>query len=98
MRARKHIVTVNGGSSTIRFACYGLAGGPGTRGPSGKVEWTTAGGGESLLKRIDAEIGLDSMPAVGHRIVHGMRHSEPAKVTPELLEQLRGFRAFDPEH
>jgi acetate kinase len=36
--------------------------------------------------------------AVGHRVVHGMAHSEPERVTPELLGELRRMTPFDPEH
>ncbi len=36
--------------------------------------------------------------AVGHRIVHGMQHSEPTRVTPALLQELRRTQPFDPEH
>jgi len=35
---------------------------------------------------------------IGHRVVHGMQHSDPALVTPVLLQELRGIRPFDPEH
>jgi acetate kinase len=35
---------------------------------------------------------------VGHRVVHGMQHSAPQRVTTELLAQLRGIMPFDPEH
>jgi acetate kinase len=36
--------------------------------------------------------------AVGHRVVHGMAHSEPERVTPELLDELRRITPYDPEH
>ena len=36
--------------------------------------------------------------AVGHRVVHGMAHSEPEPVTPELLDELRRITPYDPEH
>ena len=99
MPVRGNILTVNAGSSTIRFACFRPEDGLLVRGAGGKVERTADGAGQArLLARIDAEIGLESVRAVGHRVVHGFRHSEPARVTPELLEELRGVSAFDPEH
>ena len=33
-----------------------------------------------------------------HRIVHGMTHNEPERVTPELLDELRRITPYDPEH
>jgi acetate kinase len=37
--------------------------------------------------------------AVGHRVVHGgPRYGAPARVTPELLDELRRVSPFDPEH
>jgi acetate kinase len=36
--------------------------------------------------------------AVGHRVVHGMAHSAPVKVTPKLMAELRRITPYDPEH
>jgi acetate kinase len=36
--------------------------------------------------------------AVGHRIVHGMRHSLPERVTPTLIRELQRITSIDPEH
>ena len=36
--------------------------------------------------------------AVGHRIVHGLKHAEPRRVTPKLLRELNRHSAFDPDH
>lgn len=36
--------------------------------------------------------------AIGHRIVHGMERTEPARVTARLLGQLRRTAPFDPDH
>ena len=33
-----------------------------------------------------------SVKAVGHRVVHGMKHTEPERVTPELLDELPASR------
>jgi len=35
---------------------------------------------------------------VGHRVVHCMTHSQPARATPSLLEELKAAIPFDPEH
>jgi acetate kinase len=40
-----------------------------------------------------------AVEAVGHRIVHGgPRFLEPAKISPDLLDELRRISPFDPEH
>ncbi len=39
-----------------------------------------------------------SVKAVGHRVVHGMQHSAPELVTPELMADLRRIIPFDPQH
>ncbi|MCF2444032.1 acetate/propionate family kinase [Dyadobacter sp. CY345] len=36
--------------------------------------------------------------AIGHRIVHGMQHTDPQEITPELLEYLKKISPYDPEH
>ncbi|MEO8136977.1 MAG: acetate/propionate family kinase [Betaproteobacteria bacterium] len=52
----------------------------------------------SLITWLEAQAGFDSIGAVGHRVVHGMRHSEPELVTPALLEELHRIEPYDPEH
>jgi acetate kinase len=39
-----------------------------------------------------------SVKAVGHRVVHGMTHSAPERITQELLDELRRITPYDPEH
>jgi acetate kinase len=36
--------------------------------------------------------------AAGHRVVHGMLRTQPEKVTPVLLDELKRIIPFDPEH
>ena len=36
--------------------------------------------------------------AVGHRLVHGMRHTKAEKITIELLKELKQICPYDPEH
>lgn len=52
----------------------------------------------SLLDWLAAHGALAETGAIGHRIVHGMQHVEPELITPELLEELRGFEHCDPDH
>lgn len=51
-----------------------------------------------LLDWLKAQPVFASVAAVGHRVVHGMAHSEPEPVTPELLDELRHITPYDPEH
>jgi len=51
-----------------------------------------------LIDWLDQRIGLASLRAVGHRVVHGLKHTEPEVVTPELLDELRRISPFDPDH
>jgi acetate kinase len=39
-----------------------------------------------------------SIRAVGHRVVHGMNHVQPERVTQELLDELHRIRPYDPDH
>lgn len=113
------ILTINGGSSSIRFAIYDAGadpqkrlsakldriGLPGTAlhvgGTSTKLK-TVAGDHRTavnfLLNWLAAEPQFASVVAVGHRIVHGMKHSEPEPVTTKLLAELRRITPFDPDH
>jgi acetate kinase len=52
----------------------------------------------SLLDWLEAQQAFASVKAVGHRVVHGMRHSEPEQVTPALLDELHRITPYDPDH
>jgi acetate kinase len=39
-----------------------------------------------------------TLNGVGHRVVHGMLHTAPERVTPEVLNELKSIIPFDPEH
>jgi len=104
------VLTINGGSSSIRFAIF-EAGQPPKRLLQGKME-RIGGGGASLT--VDGGVGsapieikaeleehgtaidflldwLESQPlfkalnGVGHRVVHGMLHTAPERVTKETV-------------
>lgn len=75
---------------------------PSVTGPINATLSATAGDFRSQAARfLD---GLEALPefasvkAVGHRIVHGMQHSAPELVTPELIADLRSTVPFDPQH
>jgi acetate kinase len=117
------ILTINGGSSSIRFAVYEAGDTPRRRldgkidriglsgtnlivnDPAGKpqvlrrlaaADHRTAVG--FLLDWLEAQPVFASVKAAGHRVVHGMKHSEPERVTPELLDELHRITPYDPEH
>jgi acetate kinase len=121
--ANPHILTINGGSSTIKFALYQI-GEPlerrlygkvdriGLRGtnltfhdPNGKpqvIRSLAASDHKSaarfLIDWFEAQKAFASVKAVGHRVVHGMTHSEPEQITPQLIDELHHITPYDPDH
>jgi acetate kinase len=118
-----NVLTINGGSSSIRFAIF-EASQPPRRLLQGKMErigsddasLTVDHGAGSAPTHIQPKIKehgtaidflldwLESQPlfktlnGVGHRVVHGMLHTAPARVTTQLLDELKRIVPFDPEH
>jgi acetate kinase len=117
------ILTINGGSSSIRFAVYDAGETPRRR-LAGKIDRIGMSGtnltvheaaGNSpaprrlaaadhrtaaafLLDWLEAQPAFASVKAAGHRLVHGMKHSEPERVTSKLLAELRRITPYDPDH
>ena len=117
------VLTINAGSSSIRFAVF-EASQPPKRLVQGKIEriggddasLTVDHGAGSAPMQIKANVKehgaavdflldwLESQPlfkalsGVGHRVVHGMLRTAPARVTKELLDELKSIIPFDPEH
>jgi acetate kinase len=117
------ILTINGGSSSIKFAFY-QAGEPLKRGLYGKVDRIGLSGtnltfheadgqpatsrklnaadhksaANSLLDWLEGRPDFASVQAVGHRVVHGMKHTEPETVTQDLLAELHRISPYDPDH
>jgi acetate kinase len=123
MKQQEAILTINGGSSSIKFALYrakeprrrllygnvdriGLSGTALTfhdaKGHQKHSRPLAAANHKSaalgLLDWLEKQTGFKSIRAVGHRVVHGMTHTEPEPVTKELLDQLHRLMPFDPEH
>jgi acetate kinase len=122
-RGMPSILTLNGGSSSIRFAVY-EADTPPRKLIGGKIQRIgfadaslsvdSAGDDPPIQRKVAAaDHGsaakslmdwLESQPlfagitAVGHRVVHGMLRTEPERVTPALMAELRKITPFDPEH
>jgi acetate kinase len=117
------ILTINGGSSSIKFALY-RTGEPLHRGFYGKVDRIGSTGTtlsfnnlatkqhEScslaavdhksavnfLIDRLEKQPDFPSIQAVGHRVVHGMKHIQPEVVTQDLLDELHHISPYDPDH
>jgi acetate kinase len=51
-----------------------------------------------LMEWLEAQPGFAAIAAVGHRVVHGMAHSEPERITPALLAELHRTTPYDPDH
>ena len=121
--ANAHILTINGGSSSIKFALYeavkplkhGLCGTvdriglTGTNlkfhGADGKPEASRKliapdhkSATNALIDWLEKQIDFASVKAVGHRVVHGMKHTEPEIITRKLLDELRRISPNDPDH
>jgi acetate kinase len=130
------VLTLNGGSSSIRFAVFEAGPGPaaGKEGVGGRAEVKLIGGkierigsdrpaltldhvgpqgtppspalgggghgsaAEALLDWLASQPVFASVAAVGHRVVYGMQHANPERVTPRLLAELQRFTVYDPEH
>jgi acetate kinase len=118
------VLTVNGGSSSIRFAFYdavdavtklldGKIDRIGLSGTTLTVEDSHGAKSRSQTKidaadhRSAAALFMDwlasqplfaTLGAVGHRVVHGMQHSNPERITPELVAELKRIIPYDPEH
>ncbi len=51
-----------------------------------------------LVEWLQRQNGFDSVSAIGHRIVHGMKHNKPELITSELLDELKKISNYAPEH
>ncbi|MEO7046952.1 MAG: acetate/propionate family kinase, partial [Ferruginibacter sp.] len=117
------ILTINGGSSSIKFSFYRMSESLEEL-FSGEIEnigsenatfhFTTAKdqqinssdfdattheeAADHLIHWLGKQEGFHSVKAIGHRIVHGMKHTEPELITDSLLIELKKISAFDPEH
>jgi acetate kinase len=53
---------------------------------------------EALIDWLEQRHGLETIDAAGHRVVHGMGHEAPERITRDLLDKLRSIRPYDPDH
>jgi len=117
------VLTINGGSSSIKFALYEIEGSLtqlfygemesiGTKNTKLSFNNTITNQKNSvnikaadhddaanfLIDWLEKQVDFVSVKAIGHRVVHGMLHTEPEQITPELLNELKEISAYDPEH
>jgi acetate kinase len=114
------VLTLNAGSSSIRFAVF-EAGDTLRRRLGGKIDRIGLSNTHLIVDALDGKPPLrrrlaggstvgflldwlavqpvfGSVEAVGHRVVHGLKRSEPERVTPKLLTELRRNTPYAPEH
>jgi acetate kinase len=117
------ILTINGGSSTIKFALYQiddplsclLHGNidrislkdstltfndkKDDKKNSLKIESSDyQSAANFLIDWLEKKDEFPSVKAIGHRVVHGMKHTEPELVTLNLLDELHRIIPYDPDH
>ena len=117
------VLTINGGSSSIRFALFAAGKNPrrllagkidriGMRGtvlrtenppgqPSQSLRLAAADhgrAGEFLLDWLEQQPAFRGVAAAGHRVVHGMQHAAPERITARLLAELHRITPYDPDH
>ncbi len=51
-----------------------------------------------LMDWLEKQDLFASLKAIGHRVVHGMSHTKPEKITSQLLDKLKEISSYDPEH
>src|SRR5665213_536034 len=117
------ILTINGGSSSIKFSLYkiedplkqmfvGQIENIGTK--EAKLSFNNfvteqkesinikakdhCEAADNLIDWLEKQEGFGSIKAIGHRIVHGMSHTEPEIISSELLKELKKISAYDPDH
>ncbi|MDA3881283.1 MAG: acetate/propionate family kinase [Prolixibacteraceae bacterium] len=121
--ANSYILTINGGSSSIKFTFYKTGEIP-TRLLHGiidriglkdstltfsnekeekqgtvKVEASDHRSASNfLMDWLEKQIDFSLICGIGHRVVHGMHHTSPEIITPELLDELHSITSYDPDH
>ncbi len=117
------ILSINGGSSSIKFALYqteaelerrlygkidrmGLNGTYLSFNDISKNQHETINlpgtdyksAADFLLDWLEKQNVFSTLSAIGHRVVHGMEHAQPERVTGELLKELKRIIPYDPDH
>ena len=117
------VLTINGGSSSIKFALYHIDG-PLERILYGKIDRIGLKGTNMdfnnltkkkkgnimieisdhklvvnfLIDWLEKQIDFSLISGVGHRVVFGMKHTDPELITGELLNELHSIIPYDSDH
>ncbi|MBX2981433.1 MAG: acetate/propionate family kinase [Flavobacteriales bacterium] len=117
------VLSINGGSSSIRFAIHEAREMP-VRRLDGKIDRIGSHGAKWIVRDAEGkpqasrpvaaadhskvvDLLLDwlqlqpifaSVRAVGHRVVHGMKHTAPERITSKLLAELHRITPYAPDH
>ncbi|MDQ2862873.1 MAG: acetate/propionate family kinase [Bacteroidota bacterium] len=116
-----HILTINAGSSSIKFALYEMHDNPLLK-LSGKINRIGLKDAEfvieenknqrkenidardfhratiSLIDWLEKQDWFQNVNAIGHRVVHGMQHTQAEIITGELIKELNKISSYDPDH
>ena len=52
----------------------------------------------SLIDWLEKQDCLPQIKMIGHRVVHGMKHTKAEVITSDLLEELNSITSYDPDH
>src|SRR5215470_11683264 len=100
-RGTPFLLTINAGSSSVRCAIYEAGEMPRLVSRT-KVERLGGAATKAIvddaIRWVEAQSVSSSIRAAGHRIVHGMNHSEPERIRPNLLSELHRMKIYDPDH
>jgi acetate kinase len=117
------VLTINGGSSSIKFALYqtseplekkiygsvnriGLPGTNLTFSDSDRKHKDslilessdTRSAANFLIDWLEKKIDFSLISGIGHRVVFGLKHTEPEPITQELVNELHRISPYDTDH
>jgi len=117
------VLTINGGSSSIKFAIYEMAENPmsileakinriGQGNPEFIVTYNRSNEKNSipfrasnfheaagfLIEWLERQSGFNMVKCIGHRMVHGLKHTHAEIISDDLLSDLKKISAYDPDH
>jgi acetate kinase len=96
--ARRVLLAINGGSSTVKSAMFAFAPSPDPLARRAIASTGTAAV-EQLIAWIDRQDSRSAIAAIGHRIVHGgPLHREPQPITAAVRDDLTRLVPFAPNH
>ncbi len=118
-----NILTINGGSSSIKFALYQTGellkknlygsvdriGLPGTNLTFSESDVKqedslilessdTKSAANFLIDWLEKKIDFSLIKGIGHRVVFGLKHTEPERITHELMDELHRISPYDTDH